>query len=140
MKLLQQIAFTFALARQIMRAKARCKFMIRFRIPYFVINAVGDADQPVSALLRKPFETISVFCGLDLKTIAARNGGQRIGNLKTRFHSRSISIKGKCISCKLTSESEFPQFAAIKSTLIRHIVDRENSAGVAPIVIPSTGF
>src|SRR6201999_3811111 len=115
-------------------------FGIGLRIPDLRVYAVCNTDQAVGPEPGEPLETVAVFRRLNLIGVPPRDCRERVGNFQSRLHRGGIAVKGKCVSCKFAAEPEFPQFIQTKTTLVSHVVDRENGPRVSQIRIPTTQF
>ena len=112
--------------------------IVRSWIPYFVINAVRDTDQPIRPLPRQPIEAIAVLRRLNFERITPRNRRESVRHRQPGLHRRRRTIRQKSIPLELAAKAELPQLVFTKNALVSHIVDRENRSCVSPICVPST--
>ena len=81
----QQIEFAFRFPDKIVGREVRGDMRISFRIPDFVVDAVGDSSQPIAARTQQPVEPVTLFRSLNLPRITRTYRRERIGGNQSRL-------------------------------------------------------
>src|SRR5712691_9052634 len=102
---------------------------VGFRVPHFVIHAVGDSRQPVAPRSHQPVETGALFSGLNFTRIARADGGQRVRRDDAGLQRRSRATQHKVAGG--IRETQPPEILWVEGSLISQVMNGKNAASLS---------
>src|SRR5258705_8330970 len=111
---------------------------IGLRVPNIVVDAIGDAGQPIAPSAQKPIKTGTMLRCLNLLSVTTTNGGKGVGSNESRFQGGGGALEDEIVFVGRLAKTEPPEIARIKRTLIRQVVNRKESLDTAKEFVVTT--